>query len=1091
MKELRLLNIITGWVIFVFTSVVYLSTVEPTTSLWDCGEFIAASYKLQIGHPPGAPLFLLIGRIFSLFAGENVELVAKMVNSMSAIASSFTILFLFWTISHLAAKLIGKKDNYSLGEKTAILGSAVIGSLSYAFTDTFWFSAVEGEVYATSSLFTAVIFWAILKWENIADQKYSNRWLILIAYLTGLSIGVHLLNLLAIPAIILVIYFKKYRVSVKGVSITVLITTGILVCIMYILIPGLIKAATWFELLFTNGMGFPFRTGVFVYLIFLGAIIISGLIITYRQKKFLLNTALLIIMVICLGYSSYATIVIRSNANPPMDQNNPENVFNLLSYINREQYGNRPLFHGQYFNAPASASKKSKPVYAPEKGKYKVVSRKHKSSYPKEYSTFFPRMWSNSPQHIDAYLHWTRLDKSEYFEAFLNEDGTELVNQHGHVVYNLNKPKSKPDFKSNINFFLKYQLNHMYFRYFMWNFSGRQNDYQSNYNHEVLKGNWITGINIIDSQRLGSQNNLPRNYKENKARNKYFMIPLLLGIIGLLFQLAKARKDFWVITILFVFTGIAIVLYLNQNPLQPRERDYAYAASFYAFSVWIGLSVVALFKIAKSKTAIRNRKYHGAAILGLSLIIILDILLNKGLVFAPAAIYAVILMYIIVFAAHFLGKNLKSESLLGLLAFIIALPSPVLLAIENHDDHNRTGRYFARDIAINYLESCEENAILFTNGDNDTFPLWYVQEVEGVRTDVRVVNLNYLGAGWYINQMARQNYKSSPLPFSLTEDKYKNDNRNIVYLVEIVNSSISLKDAIEFVAHDEEEYKSIPWTDQKVDFIPQNKFYIKASKDHVLKNGTLKNNVSTRFVPEVIFEINNGYVFKNHLMVLDLLAHNNWERPVYYAITVSDDNYLGLSDYFEMAGLTYRIVPAKMRDDFYYFGGINTELTYDLLMDRFNYGNTGDPDLYYDYNSRSMLLNLRNNFIISASKMVSEGKTLEAVNMLDKIQKLLPDSLFPFDILTLSMADTYYKSGNKEKAIDAIEKLHLNTITELDYYTGLTGRFNRLMKNEKRTALHILEQSSLLLNNMGEKDLALSYATELQNYSHTLFNEER
>lgn len=1089
MKKLRLLNIIFGWSVFALASFVYISTLEPSASLWDCGEFIAASYKLQVGHAPGAPLFLIIGRVFSLFAGENTELVAKMVNLVSAFASSFTILFLFWTISHLARKLVGSKDSYYLAEKIAIIGSALIGSLSYTFTDTFWFSAVEGEVYATSSLFTAIVFWAILKWENVADKKYSNRWIILIAYLIGLSIGIHLLNLLALPAIALIYYFRKYKVTFTGVLVTILVSAGLLGGIMYLIIPGFLKLATLFERIFVNGMGSPYWTGVIVFLILLSFLLVLGLYFTHQFRKPTLNTILLGVMLICLGYSSYATIIIRSNANPPMDQNNPENIFNLLSYVNREQYGERPLIYGQYFNSPVTPSDTKTPIFSPEKGRYEVVSYNQKAKYPKEYSTLFPRMWSSNPNHINAYLNWTRTDKGRYFHAYKNADSTEIINDQGQVVYNLQKPKERPDFKSNLVFFFRYQLNHMYFRYFMWNFSGRQNDIQSQYKEEITKGNWITGINLIDRQRLGPQNNLPRNYSENKARNKYYMIPLVLGLLGLIFQFERSKKDFWVVAALFFFTGIAVVLYLNQNPLQPRERDYAYAGSFYAFSIWIGLSLVALIKIGLEGLSNMAKKYHIATIFIISIIVIADILFNKSLVLTSSVILVAALFYIFCSIIYFIGRSTKSQLVVAIISFLLVLPSPLLLAIENWDDHNRSGRFFARNIAENYLNSCEENGILFTSGDNDTFPLWYLQEVEGVRTDVRVVNLSYLNASWYIQQMERQSYKSTPLPFSLTYEKYKNERRAIVHLVEIVNSAINLKDAIDFVAHDEEEYKTIPWTDKKVDFIPQNKFYLSANKENVFQNGTIKPNNKNKFTPEIDFKIPGGYIRKNHLMLLDLLATNDWERPMYFAITVPDDNYLGLSQYFEMAGLTYRIIPAEMKDDFYLYGGINSELMYDRLMNQFHYGNIGNPELFYDNSSFGMLLNLRNNFIISASKLVAEKKYQKANKLLDKAQELFPDEIFPYDMLTLSLAESYYLADNKEKSLEVIRKIHENVIIELEYYSTLTDRYKLLMNYDKKVSLHILNQASQMLNQFGENTMAISYAKELQNYAQLLSNQ--
>lgn len=1088
MKQIRLLNIIFGWIVFAIAGAVYLFTIEPSASLWDCGEFIAASYKLQVGHPPGAPLFLLIGRVFTLFAGTNTANIALMVNAVSALASAFTVLFLFWSISHFSKKMVGPKDNYTTGEKIAIIGSAWVGSLSFAFTDTFWFSAVEGEVYALSSLFTSIVFWAILKWENVADKSHANRWIILIAYLIGLSIGVHLLNLLAIPAIILIYYFKKYTPAIKGVLVVITVSTGIMGGLMYGIIPGFIYSATLFERFFINILRFPYWTGAIVFMILLTTILVLGLYFTYRKRKILLNTIILGVMVICLGYSSYATILIRSNANPPMDQNNPENVFNLLSYINREQYGDRPLIYGQNFNAPVKEIKKKKSIYAPENNRYDSVSYQQKVIFESKYSTLFPRMWSNSPNHRSLYLHWSNLNREDYYLARLNPDSSLMRDEKGRIVFDHNQPKANPGLFANLKFFFNYQLNHMYFRYFMWNFSGRQNDFQAHYNYEITNGNWITGLNIVDEQRLGNQSEMPRKFEENKARNRYFMIPFVLGLFGFIFQLQQAKRDFWVIGILFLFTGVAIVLYLNQTPLQPRERDYAYVGSFYAFSIWIGLSIIGIFKISREGLRKHVNKYHLGSVLIISLCLITDILINKNLSITPSVLFSVALFYFLGALSYLIGRYIHSGSLAAVLIVLTGLSSPVVLAIENWDDHDRSNRYFARDIAINYLNSCEKNGIIFTMGDNDTFPLWFVQEVEGIRKDVRIVNLSYLNASWYIEQMERKIYSSQPLPFSLTYEKYKHDKREIVYLIELVNSAISIRDAIDFVAHDEPEYKTIPWTERKVDFIPQNKFFIPAEKKKAIENGTLHPINGDKFTSTVPFQINSHSIRKNQLMIMDLLATNDWERPIYFAITVPDDYYLNLSDYFEMAGLTYRIVPAEIKDDFYVFGGINPVLAYERLMNDFEYRNVGDSTLFYDNTSKGMLLNLRNNMIITAAKLNSAGMRTESLTLLDKVQQHFPDQVFPYDLITLSMAENYDKLGATGKSIKVIDKLYRNMKIELEYYTSLNERYRNLQKNKINYALHTLSETAKLLDETGQKQQARQMADELEMYSKKLMN---
>src|SRR6056297_48180 len=710
MNNFKTVNRISGWVIFLIAATVYLLTIEPTTSFWDCGEFIASAYKLQVGHPPGAPLFMIISRFFTFFAGGDVTQAAKMVNAMSGIASAFTILFLFWTITHLAKKMFPASEKLSLAQTIAIIGSGAVGALAYTFSDTFWFSAVEGEVYAMSSLFTAFVFWAILKWENIADQKYSNRWLVLIAYLMGLSIGVHLLNLLAIPAIVFVFYFKKYKITKAGMFKAFLVSMIILGAIMYVIIPGLVKVASWFDLLFVNGFGLPFKSGVIFYIVLLLALISWGLYYTSKKKKIILNTIILFITVIVIGYSSFAMIVIRSIANPPMDENNPETVFNLLHYINREQYGSRPLFKGQYYNAPIVDSE-TPHTYRQKNGKYiKSYSLNDIYEYDERFTTIFPRMYSPDPNHVEEYKKWADIKGKKV--PVSNYQGKQEIR---HV----------PTFGENLKFFFRYQVGHMYWRYFMWNFSGRQNDTQGH--GELLNGNWIRGINFIDNKHIGPQDNLPDSIKNHKARNTYFMLPLLLGLFGFFFHLKRHSNDFMVVLLLFILTGIAIVVYLNQYPMQPRERDYAYAGSFYAFSIWIGIGVAGLIEYA-------GKKLDHAAV---------------PVVIAVASLVAV----------------------------------PGLMAMENWDDHDRSDRYTARAFARNYLNSVDENAIIFTNGDNDTFPLWYVQEVEGFRTDVRVVNLSYLTADWYIEQMMFQFYESDPLPLSMSLDDYRQGTRDYVYLV--------------------------------------------------------------------------------------------------------------------------------------------------------------------------------------------------------------------------------------------------------------------------------------------------------------------
>jgi hypothetical protein len=1009
--DFKKLNNIVGWIVFLIATTVYLLTIEPTSSFWDCGEFIAASYKLEVGHPPGAPLFLLIARFFSLFAGSNTSKVALMINSVSALASSFTILFLFWTITHLATKILIKENEYTKGQTFAIIGSGFIGSLAYTFTDTFWFSAVEGEVYATSSLFTAVVFWAILKWENVAEEKYANRWLILIAYLMGLSIGVHLLNLLAIPAIVFVYYFKKYEPSRRGIflsSITAVVLLGI---IIYVIIPFVVRLAAWFELFFVNGTGLPYNSGIIFYAITVFGFLTWGLRYTLRKGKVLGNTVLLCLTVILIGYSSYSIIIIRSVANPPMDQNNPDNLFTLFSYLNREQYGDRPLIFGQYYSAPLIDIKPGKRTYTKQDGKYIVTNRNLEYKYHPQFTTLFPRMYSREAEHIEDYRNWANI-KGRKVSIGSGQDGTRYLN--------------RPTFGENLKFFFKYQLGHMYFRYFMWNFAGRQNDIQGHGN--VLHGNWISGIPFIDKARLGDQENLPEHLKNNRARNRYYLLPLLLGIIGLIYQYRKDQNSFWVILLLFFFTGVAVVLYLNQTPHQPRERDYAYAGSFYAFAVWIGLGLLTVYELFSKK-------------------------LNR--VISAVAAFVVCVVFV-----------------------------PVLMAKGNWDDHNRSGRFTTRDFAGNYLNSCASNAILFTNGDNDTFPLWYAQEVEGIRTDVRVVNLSYLGADWYINQMRNKTYESDPVPFSLSREKYIQGTRDIVLFDERIEDYYDLKELINFVANDDPRTKKAsPYgLNELVDYFPARKFSLEVDSARVMETGTVPLWSADKIISHLQWEYKEEVVYKNDLLVLDLLVANNWERPVYIAVTVPSSSYLGLQEYFQTEGLAYRIVPIKNEPSRFSVGRIDTKIMYDNMMYKFKWGDLTNPDVYLDENNKRMISNFRYSFSQLALALIEEGKPDSAREVLNYCMEIIPHQRVPFDYWAVFLAEAYYKIKETDTASKIVEKLAARYIEELNYYFMLKKEFSATLDTEKQMALHIMQELVRLTRNYDQTEINKFLEEEFKNF---------
>jgi hypothetical protein len=1032
MKNFRQINIITGWLIFIVAAFVYLSTIESTASFWDCGEFIASAFKLEVGHPPGAPFFMILGRLFTLFAGGNTAKVAVMVNSMSALSSAFTILFLFWTITHLAGKLFERKGEMNSGHMIAIIGSGIVGALAYTFSDTFWFSAVEGEVYATSSLFTAVVFWAILKWENVFGTPYANRWLIFIAFLMGISIGVHLLNLLAIPAIVLVYYFKNHEITGKGVFRALLVSALILGGVMYIIIPGIIKIATFFELAFVNGFGLPFNSGVVFYVILLGTLVIWGLVSSYRKGKVILNTALLMLTVIIIGYSSYAMIIIRSSADTPMDENDPEDLFSLLYYLNREQYGDRPLIYGQYFNAPILDSKEGSPFYYKADGKYVKNNFRLKYVYDADYKTLFPRMWSDDDAqgHIDAYISWAKLNEKDLYQPAMNEQGQMQTDQEGKVVYDHQKPRRSPNFIENFRFFWRYQLGHMYFRYFMWNFAGRQNDVQAQYKSDIDKGNWISGLKFLDALRLGNQDELPARLLNNKARNTYFLLPLLLGIAGMIYQYKNDRKNSVVTIVLFVMTGLAIVVYLNQSPLQPRERDYAYAGSFYAFAIWIGFGVLAIFKFLK-----------------------------RFVTGVPGAAFATVLSLIV----------------------------PVLLGAENWDDHDRSGRYVARDFAYNYLNSCDTNAVIFTNGDNDTFPLWYAQEVEGIRTDVRVINLSYLGADWYIEQMQRKSYESDPVPFSLTREKYRSGNRDVVYLVDRIEGYTNLKEAMDFVASDDPRTKQLAQTQSRVDYFPTRRFIIPVDTALVLKNGTVSPSEAGKIIPEIRWEITGrNYVMKNHLMVLDLLANFNWQRPFYFAVTVSDDNYLNLDPYLEMQGLAYRLVPVVHNGNFFGQSGVNADIMFDKLVNQFRWGGIGKEDLYLDENVMRMLGNFRSGFAQLADALIRQNKMDSARIALDKCIEVIPDTVVPYNVYNVLIVEGYYRIGDKDKALMLAEKIRDNVYDDLDYYASLGPGYENYLLYEKQLAFYTLNELRGMATTYGQNDFGDKMWSRMTEYATKL-----
>ena len=1094
MKQFKLVDNVLGWLAFLIAAFVYCSTIEPTASFWDCPEFITTGYKLEIGHPPGAPFFMLTANLFSQFTSDPTQ-VAKMVNTMSALLSASCILFLFWSITHLTRKLlISKWDEMTTTKLIAIETSGLAGALIYTFSDTFWFSAVEGEVYAYSSALTALVFWLILKWEDHADEPHSDRWLVLIMYITGLSIGVHLLNLLCVPAIGLVYYYRRFpNANLKGSLVALAVSILILSAVLYGIVPGIITVGGWFELFFVNTLGMPFNTGEIIYIVLLIACVIWGVYETQTQKHsvtvqniafllsigmlgipfygwgwtafiigivvlgalwFLLNytrektplitvraknTILLCMLMLMIGYSSYALIVIRSSANPPMDQNSPEDIFTLGDYLGRDQYGQRPLVYGPAYTSQVALEvegnvcrpvmTKGKPVYqrkekasADEKDSYFVVRTKDEYKYAQ--NMLFPRMYSSA--HAAAYESW--MNGVDGYDVPYDRCGEPMT-------------VKVPNQFENIRFFLSYQCNWMYWRYFMWNFAGRQNDIQGN--GELEHGNWLSGIPFIDNARLGNQDLLPDDLKENKGHNVFYCLPLILGLLGLFWQAWYTRKrkimvngtektiddpigirQFWVVFFLFFMTGLAIVLYLNQTPMQPRERDYAYAGSFYAFAIWCGMGVAAII--------------------------------------------------------DWLNRKTKKENLvLACIVSIVCLIVPIQMASQTWDDHDRSGRYCCRDFGQNYLMTLQEegNPIIYTNGDNDTFPLWYNQDTEGVRTDARVCNLSYLQTDWYIDQMIRPAYDSPSLPITWNRLEYCAGTNEYVQVDPSLKQQVlqlyqeSPEEARKQFGDEPFELKNIlkNWVRSKVsDFhvIPTDTVYVTIDKEAVKRSGMM---MAADSIPDrmVISLKGKGALYKGDLMMLEMIANANWERPIYVALTVGQENYMNLGDNFVQEGLANRITPFTTNVP----GAKNfdTEKVYNNVMKKFKFGNVSQPGIYLDETVTRMCYTHRRLMATLAINLIKEGKEQQAKEVLDKCEKELPGYNVPHDFQggSLDLTQAYAQTGQKEKAQQLLDQLWKKSSQYLQWYCSLEG--SRFSSSQRECMIHLY-----LMNQMYEIQAELS-----------------
>ena len=988
------LNNILGWFTFAIALIVYTLTLEPTASWWDCGEYISTAYKLQVGHPPGAPLFQIIGRFFSLFAFGDTMNVALMVNFMSGLVSALTIMFLFWTITRLAIKMVRTENELTFGQQAVVLGSGLVGALAYTFSDSFWFSAVEGEVYAMSSLFTAVVFWAILKWEEAADQKHSIRWIVLIAYLVGLSIGVHLLNLLAIPAIAYVYYFKKYKTTPKGIILTGAISIFLLSFIMYIVIPWVVDLAAKFELVFVNNFRLPFNSGIIVYFTLIITGLVFGLRYTQRKGKLIANTALLSLAFILIGYSSFLMLVIRANTNTPINENNPDDAISLLSYLNREQYGTWPLFTGQYYSAPLDPQNPysdGSPIYIRDKkaGKY-VMTDPRKGDIPNfdpKFTTVLPRMYSAQENHIRAYKSWGKI-KGVPIQAINNSGEPETL--------------IRPTMGENLRFMFRYQINHMYFRYFMWNFAGRQNDTQGH--GGIQNGNWISGINFLDEMRLGKQTDLPQSM-QSPARNTYYLLPLILGVIGMLFHFGRNYKDGLVVALLFFMTGLAIVIYLNQTPFQPRERDYAYAGSFYAFAIWIGLGVVSIWDALTKKLKVND-------------------------MVAAASITAACLILV-----------------------------PGIMAAENWDDHDRSDKYAAQNFAHNYLNSCAPNAILITNGDNDTFPLWYAQEVEGIRTDIRVVNYMLSSGDWYVHQLARKIYVSEPLKFTLTPEQYnKGVNEYIPYFSRgEIAERVELKELIDFIADESARSKVTLQSGRKINFFPTKRLKLTVDSASAVKNGIVPAYMADRIVPVIEWDIKSNYIYKNDLMLLDFLASQNWDRPLYFASPSSVNKVFDVDKYCHQTGIVYKFIPVLAEDYAPGLGGVDTEASYKILMDEnTKWGNLNKPGVHVDPESYRNSIMPRQSYLRLAKALQRKGKNAEAIAVADRCIAEFPNNKITFDYYMLPLAEVYYDAGAEDKGNDFVKTLAGVYIDNLNYYNAVSPDLASFYQEDSMQAYAVL-----------------------------------
>lgn len=1173
------LNNIVGWVVFLIAAFVYVSTVEPSTSLWDCGEYITTSYKLEVGHPPGAPVFMMIGRIFSAFVSP--ENAAYMINVVSALSSAFSILFLFWTITHLAKKIVvANNEKLTDGGIIATLGSGIVGALAYTFTDSFWFSAVEGEVYAMSSFFTAITFWAILKWEENAHQISSDRWIVLIIFLIGLAIGVHMLNLLVIPAVAYVIYFKKYKTNFKGFMLTGIISIAVLGFIQSVFINKSISIAAAFERTFTNSFGAGFNVGTLFFFLFVLGLLGFGAYMFQKRGKRVYHIITMSTIVLVIGYASFAMVVVRSNANPPLDENDPETLPALQAYLGREQYGDWPILKGGYWNSPTDNFQerdqsggfikdgevhfKSYVVYKNENDlekyleykaspkprqrdllknidvksfksevdaenhiknnpgykvteKYIVSSIKTKRTYDKnkyrtddefdKYQTMLPRMWDPRRQKVRGYMFWSGYEGNK--SLISKEVNRGSVDQY------------IPTFGENMSFLFNYQMGWMYWRYFLWNFAGRQNDLQGHnytysgdgmiYGGALTRGNWLSGLNFIDNERLGDQSQLPTTMKEDESYNRYYYIPLILGLLGLVFHIIKMPKDAFNIFLLFFFTGLAIVIYLNQRPEEPRERDYAYAASFYAFAVWIGLSVLAIYHWGRNLKAEGIKKGLigvGAAVL---LFFLADNMNGGDMAFGYSIAYMGIVGTILVAVGVAINKATKNEKVLAGAAIVLGLSAPFILASENWDDHDRSGRYFARDIAHNYLNSCGKNAILFCFGDNDTFPLWFAQEVEGYRTDMKVINYSLLSSDWHYSQMKKATYDAPYVETILEEPDYRSGTRDVVYLGD--NSTpISARQFVTMMKQNKD--RSSIMDIMGATNMEYNTLYVDVDKEAVVKNGLVRPDQVERIVPRIQWKLAGGYISKADLAIIDLLANYKWDRPICFTSSSIQGANRGLSSYLQTEGMTTRLIPVQNpghdKEKMYkMFMGEPIDINGDGKNDKFEWGGLKNKGIFSDYYTMRMIRGARIHFIQVAEGFINSSNSLnakykrdllndstlkpdpkiaenkqKAINILDKHFEELPIGRVKVDDITGYLASLYFKAGDTvkgKKYCDQLAKLYDENLTHFS-------------KQSEEYVIEMIEEIGAFLNFFeaigGVKNSSTGVVYDRPQYDYEIYNQQ-